>query len=605
MIGDVLKQMGISDKSMPRREIKEQISDAKNKSDDPFEFLSQDGMDDTILKIYRLYQARLTAANAMDFDDLLILTLELFRSHPDILEHYRRRFRYILVDEYQDTNIPQYKLVKLLSEAHQNICVVGDDDQSIYGWRGADIRNILGFERDFPGAKVIRLEQNYRSTNVILDAANSVISNNSGRKVKRLWTSRNGGEPIGYHLAPTERMEADFICGKILQGCRDGRRYDDFAVFYRMNAQSRVLEATLTAYRIPYIVYGGQRFYERREIKDIMAYLRLIYNVKDDAALRRIINIPRRGIGERAMDSLESAAQSRGISLFEATTDDSLAPAFKTKLVSFHHEIEALKNQLHDMHLSDFTEYLVEAIDYEAYLEDDKKGERETRMQNVRELIGNIMEIESSVEDTADPLAVFLENVALVSDIDSMRDDNGCVSLMTLHSAKGLEFPVVFMAGMEDNIFPMMRARNDSIAMEEERRLCYVGITRAKDKLYMVGASERSLFGDWGHNRPSCFLSEIPETLFEDAKSLHPAPTPKKAAHAARTPVTYGMPTHGGFGVASAQDEAQRPKLPSMNKKFVVGQKVKHAAFGEGSVMEINGAGNAMIIAIDFYGIGG
>lgn len=603
LIGGILKRLEISDKDIPKRELQAHFSDAKNKSLEPEQYLKDNPyLDEAVPRVFRAYQKALREANALDFDDLLCLTLNLFEKDPETLQKYRRRFQYVLVDEYQDTNLLQYKLIEMLCREHRNICVVGDDDQSIYGWRGADIRNILEFEKDFEGAKVIRLEQNYRSTSVILDAANAVIDNNRGRKKKRLWTDKAGGEQIELHMTPTERDEAAFVCKKILEGVRAGRSYGDFAVLYRMNAQSRVLESTLINYGIPNKVYGGQRFYERREVKDIMAYLRLIYNPADDVALRRIINVPRRAIGEATVGELSAAAESRGTYMLSVALDgEGLQARTAQKLRPFADTMGEFIALSELMPLSDFTAQMIAALEYEQFLKaEDKKGEIENRMDNLCELIGNIKEIERDVPEGESALAAFLENVALVSDTDSLESGGGAVTLMTLHSAKGLEFPVVFLCGMEENIFPTSRARNDlsSSAIEEERRLCYVGMTRAEEKLYLLHARQRMLFGDYAFNRPSRFLEEVPANLLRQEEEAKPEQSRQQhAKHVAPARPAYDP----GFGVKAA---ARADLPPREEKSFQPHQRVKHAKFGEGTVLEISGSGSAMTVTIDFQQAG-
>ena len=539
LIAAIMKRLGVNDKDITKRQIKEHISEAKNKSTEPEKFLMDNPyLDESVLKVFREYQRSLKEYNALDFDDLLGKTLELFQSCPEVLQKYRSKFRYILVDEYQDTNVMQYHIVELLAREHGNICVVGDDDQSIYGWRGADIRNILDFEKDFPGAKVIRLEQNYRSTSNILDAANAVIENNQGRKSKKLWTDNGRGDRIETFTADSERDEAHFVCRKIMEGVRNGMNYGDFAVLYRMNAQSRIPETAMVNYGIPNKVYGGQRFYERKEIKDIMAYLRLIYNPFDDIALKRIINVPKRSIGDASIAELARVAEQEGKS-------------------------------------------------------------------NLRELIGNIKEIEKDLPEGEDALRAFLENVSLVSDIDSMNDGNGAVALMTLHSAKGLEFPVVFMIGMEENIFPTSRARNDmsNHAMEEERRLCYVGMTRAKQKLYLINARQRNIFGNESYNRKSRFIEEIPAELIVSDNPVKQPDAREQAEHTRgqrKNFHRYAMDTHAlGDGTRDV-----RPAATPVSKTFEKYQKVQHDKFGVGTVMEISGSGSSMLVSIDFGAAG-
>lgn len=608
LIAAIMKRLGVNDKDITKRQIKEHISEAKNKSTEPEKFLMDNPyLDESVLKVFREYQRSLKEYNALDFDDLLGKTLELFQSCPEVLQKYRSKFRYILVDEYQDTNVMQYHIVELLAREHGNICVVGDDDQSIYGWRGADIRNILDFEKDFPGAKVIRLEQNYRSTSNILDAANAVIENNQGRKSKKLWTDNGRGDRIETFTADSERDEAHFVCRKIMEGVRNGMNYGDFAVLYRMNAQSRIPETTMVNYGIPNKVYGGQRFYERKEIKDIMAYLRLIYNPFDDIALKRIINVPKRSIGDASIAELARVAEQEGKSmLVAALTSENIDPRAMKKIKPFADTMGEFIALSRTMPLSEFTWGMISALEYETYLKaEDKRGEVESRMDNLRELIGNIKEIEKDLSEGEDALRAFLENVSLVSDIDSMNDGNGAVALMTLHSAKGLEFPVVFMIGMEENIFPTSRARNDmsNHAMEEERRLCYVGMTRAKQKLYLINARQRNIFGNESYNRKSRFIKEIPAELTVSDNPVKQPDAREQAEHTRgqrKNFHRYAMDTHAlGDGTRDV-----RPAATPVSKTFEKYQKVQHDKFGVGTVMEISGSGSSMLVSIDFGATG-
>lgn len=608
LIAAIMKRLGVNDKDITKRQIKEHISEAKNKSTEPEKFLMDNPyLDESVLKVFREYQRSLKEYNALDFDDLLGKTLELFQSCPEVLQKYRSKFRYILVDEYQDTNVMQYHIVELLAREHGNICVVGDDDQSIYGWRGADIRNILDFEKDFPGAKVIRLEQNYRSTSNILDAANAVIENNQGRKSKKLWTDNGRGDRIETFTADSERDEAHFVCRKIMEGVRNGMNYGDFAVLYRMNAQSRIPETTMVNYGIPNKVYGGQRFYERKEIKDIMAYLRLIYNPFDDIALKRIINVPKRSIGDASIAELARVAEQEGKSmLVAALTSENIDPRAMKKIKPFADTMGEFIALSRTMPLSEFTWGMISALEYETYLKaEDKRGEVESRMDNLRELIGNIKEIEKDLSEGEDALRAFLENVSLVSDIDSMNEGNGAVALMTLHSAKGLEFPVVFMIGMEENIFPTSRARNDmsNHAMEEERRLCYVGMTRAKQKLYLINARQRNIFGNESYNRKSRFIEEIPAELTVSDNPVKQPDAREQAEHTRgqrKNFHRYAMDTHAlGDGTRDV-----RPAATPVSKTFEKYQKVQHDKFGVGTVMEISGSGSSMLVSIDFGAAG-
>ncbi len=606
LINTIMKKLEVSDEQYTKRLLKNIISDAKNKAVDVVEYLisTQDNAEDVIIPVYKEYEKALKDANALDFDDLILKTLKLFESNQTILEKYRNKFRYVLVDEYQDTNGVQYNLLKLLCMEHKNICVVGDDDQSIYGWRGADINNIHSFEKDFKGAKVIRLEQNYRSTNIILDAANNVIDNNIKRMKKHLWTAKKGGEKITLYTASSEHGEAKFICDKISNMHREGRSYNDFAIIYRANAQSRKIETMLSQYGIPHNVYGGTRFYDRKEIRDIIAYLRILNNPADDMALRRIINVPKRAIGDTALKQLSDIAEKNNEPLLMAAMNcEELPLTTRKKISSFADMIALFIAEKEIMKLSEFVSHLIETIEYEKYLlNEDKKGEFESRMENIHELIGNIKEVERDVQEGEDALALFLENVALVSDTDSLDQNSGCVSLMTLHSAKGLEFPVVFIAGMEETIFPssksIMESNND---VEEERRLCYVGITRAKEKLFLTNAKERALFGNIRENPPSRFIDEIPENLIEEEKNEINVESIKEVEEHIFRHEVQGAYT--GFGVSEHKKPTPVRNTPT-NKSFTIGERVNHAKFGDGNVLEIEGSGNNMMVTIDFDNFG-
>ncbi len=617
VIDGILKKLGINTKDTPKRQYKDAISDAKNKGVDPEEFFGTDGIGDAMkLKVFKLYKQQLLEANALDFDDLIGMTLELFRNRGDVLEKYQNKFRYILVDEYQDTNMPQYTLVKMLSGARANICVVGDDDQSIYGWRGADIRNILEFEQDFPGARVIRLEQNYRSTGVILDAANEVIANNVGRKSKKLWTKKPGGENIVMHCADNEREEAVFIARRISEGVRNGAKYSDYAVLYRMNAQSRMIETILMSYGISYCVYGGQRFYERKEIKDITSYLRLIANPSDDVAFRRIVNVPGRGIGAVTLSKLAAAAEAKHKPLLAALLDgDVEEKKVADKLEPFAKLISDFMIRRTQMSVYELTSQLIFEIDYKGYIRSESQNESEADMRfgNVMELLGNIKEVEQSVGEGEDALASFLESIALMADIDAMDDENGTVSLMTLHSAKGLEFNTVFIAGLEDGIFPTSRATFGGDALEEERRLMYVGITRAREKLYLLNTRSRTMFAHTSYNVPSRFLDEIPPQLTKRVDSDNNEVKAERSTFdtaAARPRFENRMPfNRGGFGSIRKPQSVQKnvvheETVKPVAKSFSNGDRIRHAKFGEGTVIEVTGSGNAMIVTLDFDTVG-
>ena len=625
VISDILKKLGVDEKRVPKGYVRSLISEAKNSSESPERYLSEVGdVSGRVVEIYREYQHRLTAANAVDFDDLLTLTVKLFESCPEVLEKYRRRFRYVLVDEYQDTNLIQYGIVRLLTEESRNICVVGDDDQSIYGWRGADIRNILDFEKDFPGAKVVRLEQNYRSTKPILDKANLVIGNNKGRKAKSLWTERKSGEPVELITCDNEREEAYFIANIIAQGHRRGRSYNDYAVLYRTHAQSRVIETTLQqSFRIPVSLIGGTRFYEYKEVKDILAYLRLAANANDDVAFRRIVNVPKRNIGAATISELASFAGTMDVSLFNASTmEGSIPQRAAAKLRPFVELMADIFAVRREKPLDELCEFVIERTGYMEYLAEQQDGLLETRVENIEELIGAMREhmIENAGSD-ADMLQSFLENAALLSSSDDISEEDGTVKLMTMHCAKGLEFPVVFMPGMEENIFPSSRSREEEGRLEEERRLCYVGVTRAKQKLYLLNCRSRMLYGERMMNQPSRFLTEM-ELVEDDGmtgmrmpgsfgrSAGHPAQhrsepratyiKPRPAAPAQTKPAS---PSYGGFGAAPSP-------APSAGGKVLVGsayrkmQRVVHDKFGRGVVTDVSGTGNTQTITVDFEKVG-
>lgn len=602
VVGNIMKELNIDEKKISKRSIKERIGELKNKNGDPDDFFGDDPYGRAAKKVYPIYEKTLRANNALDFDDLLLYTLKMFDSNPRILEKYQTWFKYVLVDEYQDTNMVQYGIIKRICAKHHNLCVVGDDDQSIYGWRGADIQNILGFEKDFEGAKVIRLEQNYRSTDVILDAANSVIANNEERKKKRLWTDKTGGEQIDFYIAYNEHDEADYVCRRIMEGIRDGKRYDSFAVLYRTNAQSRVLETTLTNYGIPYKIFGGHRFYEREEIKDIVSYLRLILNPADDVAFMRIINKPRRGFGESALGEIRNHAQSKGQPLMLSVMEyEELPQKLQKKCEDFANRITELMAIRRSTPLSVFILKLLSRTDYIEKLKENKAVDYEMRMQNINEMVGNIEEIENSAQEGDDVLAMFLENIALVSDIDSMRDESGTVSLMTLHSAKGLEFPTVFITGVEENIFPSARCRYDPSQLEEERRLCYVGITRAKERLALICSKQRMLYGDHMVNKPSRFISEIPaELLKRPLEENVVTGRNDDFSSVSNTIKKDGFSTmHKGFGVAKGSAPTQSPVIVR-EKDLKPAQRVKHPKFGIGTVTAVTGSGAAQMVTIEF-----
>ena len=527
VIKEICKRLNIDTKQFKERTLMAAISSAKDELVSPAEYKLQASTASgygaqTIARVYEAYQKQLRQNTALDFDDLIVKTVELFQSCPDVLDYYQERFRYIMVDEYQDTNTAQFKFVSLLAEKYKNLCVVGDDDQSIYKFRGANIGNILGYEKVFPQAKVIKLEQNYRSTQNILNAANSVIANNRGRKEKSLWTENGEGELIRLRQFDTAFDEADFIGEDIKSAVRQGGSYNDSAVLYRTNAQSRLLEEKFIAMNIPYKIVGGVNFYARREIKDLLAYLKTIDNGRDDVAVRRIINVPKRGIGLTTINRIQESATERGIGFYEALLAPELIAGVgrsATKLDSFAALIEYFKTLAEEMNITDLLQEVIEKTGYIESLENEDKEEAKTRKENIDELISKAATYEESCQDKDEKatLSGFLEEVALVADIDSLDEDQEYVVLMTLHSAKGLEFPRVYLAGMEDGLFPGYMSINagDREELEEERRLCYVGITRAEQELTLTSARRRMVHGETQYNPMSRFVKEIPRELLD------------------------------------------------------------------------------------------
>ena len=519
LIKRILKKLDISDKSYSPRAVKSVISDAKNHMLSPEEWLKDnpDFRSKPYYRAYCEYEKELKENNALDFDDLILKTLELLTEHPPVLEVYRRKFSYIMVDEYQDTNMAQYMLVRTLAGDKKNVCVVGDDDQSIYGWRGADLRNILEFEKDYGGCPVIKLEQNYRSTGNILDAANQVIAHNTGRKEKTLWTDADAGDRIKLYHALDERDEAAWVCDVIQSLTRGGYELGDMAVLYRTNAQSRVLEEALVRRGIRYGVYGGLKFYDRKEVKDVIAYLRVLVNPDDDISLRRIINEPRRGIGDSTVETIAAYAAQHGLSLLNALMEAEnagLSSRALTAVRGFTELLITLTGDMLDKPASEFITGLIEQTGLEKQYENDKEPENESRRENIHELVSAVIEYDRMNPEGG--MVGFLENVALVTDTDRMEEKASLVTLMTLHSAKGLEFPVVFLTGLEEGIFPISRAMFNEDQMEEERRLMYVGVTRAKKKLFLSHARNRMLYNARQSNEVSRFVTEIPARVLEE-----------------------------------------------------------------------------------------
>ena len=644
VIKAVLKELDIDEKFLPPKAVSADISDAKNRLLSPDEWLQKRGGDYRSQKTHDVmtrYEQRLRAANALDFDDLLVKTLQLFVEHPPVLEYYQGRFQYVHVDEYQDTNYAQYQLVRLITRESRNLCVVGDDDQSIYGWRGADIRNILDFEKDFPDATVIKLEQNYRSTANILDAANQIIAHNEGRKEKELWTEDGEGEKITLYAAADERDEAAWICQRIRQLQRGGTPYGSIAILYRMHALSRVLEETLMRAGIPYHVYGGTRFYDRREVRDVLAYLRVIQNPADDISLSRIINVPKRAIGDSTVEQLTQYARQNDMSLYAAVAapPDTLASRACKSVNDFSSLIVSLLLAKETLPLSEFVQKVIDDSGLIAQYQKEENEENQARIENIREFMGAVTEFEQKSEDKS--LFAFLENVALVTELDNQDSAPSFVTMMTLHSAKGLEYDAVFMSGMEEGIFPSARAMQEDNRVEEERRLCYVGVTRARKLLHLSYARRRMLFNQMQFNAPSCFLQEIPKRLIREEQSS----AAQSASYGYGAPAARGAGwgSYGGSGMrrqGGYQDNESRPQygygdtmpqrrapapkaparpaqqpwnIPGVQRGFVpsparsvqvqlfkVGDKVQHPKFGKGVIREVTGRGDAARLHIVF-----
>ena len=636
LIKEVCRKVDVDTKVFKERSLLSAISSAKNEMILPDEFELNAGGDFAkmkIAKVYREYEAQMRANNALDFDDLLVKTVQLLQTQPDVLESYQERFRYIMVDEYQDTNTVQFQLVSLLAGKYKNLCVVGDDDQSIYKFRGANIRNILDFEHEFPDAKVIKLEQNYRSTGNILNAANSVIANNRGRKEKSLWTENGEGELIRLRQFDTAFDEADFIGEDIKNAVRQGGSYNDSAVLYRTNAQSRLLEEKFIAMNIPYKIVGGVNFYARREIKDLLAYLKTIDNGRDDVAVRRIINVPKRGIGLTTINRIQESATERGIGFYEALLAPELIAGVgrsTTKLDSFAALIEYFKTLAEEMNITDLLQEVIEKTGYIESLENEDKEEAKTRKENIDELISKAATYEESCQDKDEKatLSGFLEEVALVADIDSLDEDQEYVVLMTLHSAKGLEFPRVYLAGMEDGLFPGYMSINagDREELEEERRLCYVGITRAEQELTLTSARRRMVHGETQYNPMSRFVKEIPRELLDTGNKKFTQETEMPAqqntyarareafraqafagALGGMTPAKnqgVGKPLTGSQALASLQKGSQLAAGGNGPLGYEVGDRVRHVKFGEGTVTDIKEGGRDHEVTIEFDSVG-
>jgi len=613
LIKECLKELNLNDKNFPPRSVLEQISKAKDQRQGPIEYSNMYASDfrlGKIASIYGLYQKKLRQNNALDFDDLIFYTIQLLLDFPEVLEHYQNKFKYVLVDEYQDTNGSQFTLISLLSAAHGNICVVGDDDQSIYGWRGADIRNILDFEKEFPGTKVVKLEQNYRSTETILNAANHVIKNNSGRKPKKLWTEKEQGDNLRYYCSSNEYEEADYIAYEINKLMRNAQKnYSDFAVLYRMNAQSRAIEEGFMRYGIPYRIVGAQKFYERKEIKDLIAYLRLIHNSMDSLSLRRIINVPKRGVGKATIELLEQQAAAKNVSIFsliQSAKEISGISRNASTLEDFASMINTLKASSETTKLPNFIEELLSKTGYIRELEQDETAEAKGRIDNLKEFISVAIDFDRFNEGAT--LGAFLESIALVADLDSDEEQKEEVVLMTLHSAKGLEFPVVFLSGMEEGIFPGYQAANEEGGMEEERRLCYVGITRAREVLYLTGANCRTIYGSTTYNRVSRFVAEIPEELVEGLENIKKKEEKLKSWDDT-TDNSYGYTGYRNtaklFTETASSRSAGFKSVAAVSEdvdfsNFRVGAKVEHRKFGFGVITKVEPEGADLKLDIAF-----
>lgn len=616
---DILKDFGLDEKSLPPRLALSVISKAKDKRQGPEQFSKHAGKSgdyrmDRIAQLYAEYEKRLHEANALDFDDIILKTVELLEQFEDVRTYYQRKFHYVMIDEYQDTNQLQYQLTALLAGGYENICVVGDDDQSIYKFRGATIENILSFEKQFKGARVIRLEQNYRSTQAILNAANAVISHNRGRKGKKLWTQNAAGDRITVYEAASESDEANYISSRIISMSK-GKNFKDFAVLYRTNAQSNAVENAFKRSGIPYRIIGGTRFFDRAEVKDMLAYLCVINNTTDDLRLRRIINVPARKIGPTTVDRAQLIATEEGVPLYEILYHADRYPELKnavSKLKAFTEMIEEMRHRAENMGLVEFYEYVCARTGYVRALQEKSDVESRGRLENVQELASSIQAFLENDPDNP-TLAGFLDEIALYTDLDSQNDSDNCVTLMTMHAAKGLEFPFVCVVGMEDGLFPGNRAIGDEEEMEEERRLCYVAMTRAKEKLILTNARQRMLYGRTTPCRPSRFLEEIPEENMEWLSKPQPrtaepgwsgeeggAPHAATAAAAAQHPGGYARPARPHQRPAFAVEQHHAAPLLQLQP----GDSVRHKAFGQGMVISVRPMGGDALIEVAFDKVG-
>lgn len=609
LIKQILKEMNLDDKRFQPSGILSRISNAKNALQDAEAFARQAGdfYEQKVADIYSRYEQKLQLNNALDFDDLLMLSIKLLQENKEVREKYQDRFDYLLVDEYQDTNHAQYLLTKFLAAKHRNICVVGDADQSIYGWRGADIQNILDFEKDYPDAKVIKLEQNYRSTQIILDAANAVIENNTGRKPKNLWTENKSGADIIYFQAVDERDEARFVIEQ-LQNLQltENKKLGDMAILYRTNTQSRIFEEMLIKSGISYNMVGGLKFYERKEIKDIIAYLRVIFNPADSLSLLRIINVPKRGIGDASLAKIQAYAAANNVSLFEAVSNaaaiDGLSSRFVSKLDDLAGIIFELMNLANEAPVEDLIDRVLRDTGYLEELENERTPQAQSRIDNLHELISVAQEFAASEEENN--LENFLAHVALVSDIDDTELGEDAITLMTLHSSKGLEFPVVFLVGMEEGLFPHARTLMDETEIEEERRLCYVGITRAKEKLFLSSTKMRTIYGNTVTYPPSRFLQEIPARLVKTIKRQERFSALDNFKQVSEKYSIRPQKPASTFNPHSFMPQKPAAAAGGTGTRFNTGDRVSHSKWGEGMVVSVKDSPDGQEVKVAFAGAG-
>ncbi|HGD1725920.1 TPA: DNA helicase PcrA [Streptococcus agalactiae] len=621
----IIKQLNLDTKKWNERSILGTISNAKNDLLDEIAYEKQAGdmYTQVIAKCYKAYQEELRRSEAMDFDDLIMMTLRLFDQNKDVLAYYQQRYQYIHVDEYQDTNHAQYQLVKLLASRFKNICVVGDADQSIYGWRGADMQNILDFEKDYPQAKVVLLEENYRSTKKILQAANNVINHNKNRRPKKLWTQNDEGEQIVYHRANNEQEEAVFVASTIDNIVREqGKNFKDFAVLYRTNAQSRTIEEALLKSNIPYTMVGGTKFYSRKEIRDVIAYLNILANTSDNISFERIVNEPKRGVGPGTLEKIRSFAYEQNMSLLDASSNVMMSP-LKGKAAQavwdLANLILTLRSKLDSLTVTEITENLLDKTGYLEALQVQNTLESQARIENIEEFLSVTKNFDDNPEITVegetglDRLSRFLNDLALIADTDDSATETAEVTLMTLHAAKGLEFPVVFLIGMEEGVFPLSRAIEDADELEEERRLAYVGITRAEQILFLTNANTRTLFGKTSYNRPTRFIREIDDELIQHQGLARPVNSSFGVKYSKEQPTQFGQ----GMSLQQALQARKSNSLPQVTAQlqalnannshetsWEIGDVATHKKWGDGTVLEVSGSGKTQELKINFPGIG-